>query len=126
MASLGINPNSGRSLTMQKTAELDLAAKRASASNSAVNNAKDKGMAARIAVAGIGHGVLQGANQTNQVSFYGGQSAGSMLNQQGATQAGYITNANRLQAEADAGTGKLLGSVGSAAGTYLKDYFSKK
>ncbi len=125
LASLGINPNSGKSIALGKDAELGVAAAKADAANKAISDAKSKGMAARIAVAGIGNGVAQLANQTSQIAAAGANSAGAVLNSQYGTSASATSDANALNAKADEGLGKMLGAVGSAAAPAIVDWAKK-
>ena len=126
LASMGVNPNSGASLALQQDAALGVGAAKAFAANKAVADAKTKGMAARIAVTGVGNGVAQLANQASQIAHAGTNSAGAVLNSQYSTDTGYATSNNALNAKADEGIGKMVGTIGSNLVKYGLDRWGKK
>lgn len=78
MASMGINPNSGRFAGMQNASELGLAAQRANAMTGARRGAEQMGYARQLDVAGLGRG-LPGASTAAYGGATGaGTSAGNM------------------------------------------------
>lgn len=99
MASMGVNPNSGRFQGMQAQSNLGLAAQRAGAMTGARERAEQLGYARQLDVAGLGRG-LPGASAA---AYQGATGAGS------AAAGSYMAPGNQFMA----GMGQGAGTIGS-------------
>jgi len=94
MASMGVNPNSGKYQAIASQAGLGLAAQRAAAMTGARERATDVGWAKRLDAAGLGRN-LPGASTAAYTSATGaGNSAGANLQQPGAAMQGAMQGAH--------------------------------
>lgn len=89
MASMGVNPNSGRAAALESEGALGLAAAKAGAANNARNTAIDKGISLRAGAANFGRNMPNTASNAYSTSLAGGNSA-----VQNTVAAGNAANAN--------------------------------
>jgi hypothetical protein len=94
MASMGVNPNSGKFAGMQNQNALGLAAMRSGAMNNTRAQAEQMGWARRSEAAGLGRGLAGNANAAYGVALNSGNSAGG---NQLAPQTQYINGMNSAQ-----------------------------
>jgi hypothetical protein len=94
MASMGVNPNSGKYQALAQQAQLGLAAQRAGAMTNARERATDMGWARRMDVTGLGRN-LPGASTAAYGSAAGaGNAAGANFQQPGAAMQGAMQGAH--------------------------------
>ena len=141
MASMGVNPNSGRFAGMQRGSSLALAANRANAMSSTRVQADQMGYARKLDAAGLGRGLAGasagaygGATNAGSQAGLNVQSAGQNYMGNMATGAGTIANGQNMQIEGlgnilDNQTksyvetqGSFLGDVGAIAGAGASAY----
>ena len=92
-AAMGINPNSGRAMAMDRTAQLGLAAAKADAANNARLVARDRGIALRAGVANFGRNMPNTAANAYGTAITGGNSA---MGNQNSTMATSNANAGQM------------------------------
>jgi hypothetical protein len=128
-ASMGINPNSGRAMSMSNQSNLGLAAGRANAMTGARNQADQLGFARRMDVTGLGRNLpgastaaYNGANTAGTAGINTSMAPGSQRNQgyTGASQTygNVLTNqTNQFNTGLNA-EGQVYGALAGAATTY--------
>jgi len=138
LASMGINPNSGRALAMRNASNLGLSAQRAGAMTSARTQAEGMGFARRVDAAGLGRNLATNSTAAYQGATQAGTSAGNMYQapgnqyQAGLSNAGstYGNMANTQAGVYNAGmnaSGEFYGAlIGAGATAYASDARLKK
>lgn len=76
MASMGVNPNSGKAMAMQNQNALALAAMRSNAMTGTRRQAEQMGYARQVDMAGLGRGLVGASQGANQLAIGAGNSAG--------------------------------------------------
>ena len=79
MASMGVNPNSGRGMALQTQSNLGLAAQRAGAMTGARQQAEQMGYARKLDIAGLGRGLVGASTGAYSGATGAGQAAGSTM-----------------------------------------------
>lgn len=85
MASMGVNPNSGRALAMRNQTNLGLAAQRANAMTGARQQAEQMGWARRMDATGLGRNLAGASTAAYTGATQAGSSAGGMYQAPGAS-----------------------------------------
>jgi hypothetical protein len=141
MASMGVDPNSGRALAIQNQSGLQNAALGAGAMNSARSQAELRGQAMLMDAAGLGRGMTgaslgayglasQNANNAAQTAMQGGvgslnagaNAAGGMGDLALRTLLGAGSNAAGLMSAGSGLYNNAVGAMNSAGGNYLTPY----
>lgn len=118
MASMGVNPNSGRFQGLARASELGLTAQRAGAMTGARNQAEQLGYARRLDVTGLGRGLPGASTAAYQGALNAGNSAGANFTQPGqqyiANQAQGVGTIQQGQATQMQGLGNILNAQTNA------------
>lgn len=97
MASMGVNPNSGRALAMRNQTNLGLAAQRAGAMTGARQQAEQMGWARRMDATGLGRNLAGASTAAYSGATSAGQAAGGMYQAPGATYMQGLSSAGQTQ-----------------------------
>ena len=121
MASMGVNPNSGRFAGMQNASNLALSAQRANAMTNARTQADQMGYARRLDAVGMGRG-LAGAS----AAAYGGASGAGSMAGQNAQSAGqnYMGNMAIGAGTIGAGQQMQIGGLGNILNNQTSSYIN--
>lgn len=129
MASMGVNPNSGRFAGVDRAAEIETALATAGAQNQARTQVRDKGLALKADVANMGRGLPAQSAQATSLGLGAGQAsagtAGAAVGTSGAAVgslqglgAGYSPAVGSLSA-AGSSLGSALGAMGASNANFL-------
>lgn len=97
MASMGVNPNSGRALAMRNQTNLGLAAQRANAMTGARQQAEQMGWARRMDATGLGRNLAGASTAAYTGATQAGSSAGGMYQAPGASYMQGLSSAGQTQ-----------------------------
>lgn len=132
LMSMGVNPNAGKFMAVNRANELMTMAARAGAMTSAREGARSKGIAARASAANLGRGFMADTNAATGAAIAAAGGAGNsamtgnnyLTARQGAVGSGYGTamegygqQANILGQQYAADTGLAAGNAAAKAGT---------
>ena len=128
-ASMGINPNSGRAMSMENQSNLGLAAQRANAMTGARDRAEQLGFARRLDVTGLGRNLpgastaaYQGATSAGSAGINTSMAPGSQFNQgmanAGQTYGNILSNQTSQFNTGLNAEGQVIGALVGAGTTY--------
>ena len=131
-ASMGVNPASGRAMSMANQSNLGLAAGRANAMTGARNQAEQIGFARRLDVTGLGRNLAgastaayQGANAAGSAGINTSMAPGSQRNQgmanAGQTYGNILSNQTSQFNTGLNAQGEMYGAILGAGATYYSD-----
>jgi hypothetical protein len=115
LASMGVNPNSGRFASADRAAELSAMAAAAGGATKARTTARDTGIQLRKDATQIGQNLATGTQDFNKVSLAGGTLAGGLTNQ--AVNRGLAIGNYKV-----GGTANAMNAVNQAAGNTMTAY----